>query len=358
MSEQTKNRKATLAGFWIRLVCFVLVAGTILVYASYVLTPKQEYGVCPMTNLYMQPTDTVDVLVIGTSLAYSGCNTNLLWMKYGIASYNLCGAEQPFWETYYQLKEALTLQTPKLIVLDAKAASYTKNYSTRARTIQHTFGIANPISRIEAIYGCQEDPQKAMEFVLAFPQVHYRYTELGWEDFIYPPSNWGRGSSWKGFIETDIQEAHDQPYSYSSKTKKSLKSRADEYVRKICELAAEKEIPLVIVAFPNPDYSNDVQYYNSLWIVADECGVPYIDYNDPYLNIGLNYTTDFADWQHLNVRGSIIMGYKLGQDLVNYFHIPDHRGDPAYASYDTCAEIWMDKLYNFTTSPQKGELGL
>ncbi len=357
MSEETKNRKSGLAGFWIRLVCFVLIAGAVLVYGSYVLTPKQEYGVCPMTNLYMQPPNTVDVLVIGTSLAYSGCNTNVLWHDFGIASYNLCGAEQPFWETYYLLREALTMQRPKLIVLDAKAASYTKNYSTRARTIQHTFGILNPFHRIEAIFACQEKPQAAMDFVLAYPQIHKRYAELTWEDFVWPPSNQGRGPSWKGFIETDLMEPHVQAYGSSTATK-SLKSRAEEYVRKIFELAQAEEIPIVVVAFPNPDYANDAMYYNSLFRIADQCGVQYMNYNDPYLDIGLDYTTDFADWQHLNVRGGIIMGNRLGKDLRAYFDIPDHRGDPAYESYDVCLDIWKEKLYNFVSSPRKGEFNL
>ncbi len=357
MSEKKKSRKGALAGFWVRLVCFVLIAGAVLIYGSYVLTPKQEYGICPMTNLYMQPRDTVDVLVIGTSLAYSGCNTNVLWSLYGIASYDLCGAEQPFWETYYLLREALTLQSPQLIVLDAKAASYTKNYSTRARTIQHTFGILNPIHRTEAIFGCQEKAQDALGFVLAYPQIHNRYSEIKGEDFVWPPSNQGRGPSWKGFIETDIVDPHERPYASTTSTK-SLKSRADEYVRKIFELAQAEEIPIVVVAFPNPDYANDALYYNSLWKVADEYSVPYINYNDSYMDIGLDYSMDFADWQHLNIRGGIKMGYRLGKDLRTYFHIPDRRGDPAYESYDVCLDIWKDKMYTYVSSPQKGEYNL
>ena len=353
MSEETKSTKKSVAWFWLRLVCFALILCALLAYGSYVLTPKQEYGICPMTNLYMQPADTVDVLVVGTSLAYSGCNTNVLWRAFGIASYNLGGAEQPFWETYYLLREALTLQRPRLILLDAKAACYTKDYSTRPRTVQHTFGILNPIHRIDAIFGCQEKARTAMEFVLAYPQVHYRYTEISREDFSWPPTNQGRGPSWKGFIETDLVEPHTRPYGYVSKPK-SLGRRSEEYVRKILELAQAEDIPIVVVAFPNPDYDNDAAYLDALWRIAEEYSVPYVNYNDMSIDVGLDYYTDFADWQHLNVRGSIKMSYRLGKDMVDYYQIPDHRGDPAYESYDVCAEIWLSKLYNFFTAPQQG----
>ncbi len=350
MPEKTESRKRALAGFAIRLVCFTLILSAVLVYGSYVLTPKQEYGICPMTNLYMQPAGTVDVLVVGTSLAYAGINTNVLWREYGMATYDLCGAEQPFWETYYLLREALTLQHPKLIILETKAACYNKNYSSRARTIQHTFGILNPIHRIEAIYGCQEDPREALGFVLAYPQIHNRYSEVSWEDFSWPPTNQGRGSSWKGFIEDDLVDPHVRPFGYVT-VPQVLSRRSQEYVRKMIALAKSEDIPILLAVFPNPHYDTDAAFLDSLWTIANENKVPYVDYNDQFFHI-VDYATDFADWEHLNVRGSIKMSLRLGKDINDYYHLPDHRGDPAYASYDVCADIWYKKLDSFISAPQ------
>ena len=71
-----------------------------------------------MINMYRLPRNTVDVLTIGSSVAYTGVNTNVLWQEYGLACYNLCAAEQPFWFTYYQLREALRYQRPKVILMD------------------------------------------------------------------------------------------------------------------------------------------------------------------------------------------------------------------------------------------------
>ena len=45
-------------------------------------------------------------------------NTQLLWDEYGMAAYLMTGAEQPLWNSYYNLKEALKTQKPKLVVLD------------------------------------------------------------------------------------------------------------------------------------------------------------------------------------------------------------------------------------------------
>ena len=118
---------------------FVRIAVLVLTYATYVLTPKNEYGICSMVNYYQQPKDSIDVLVIGTSMGYAGINTNVLWEEFGIASYILCSAEQPFWISYYTLQEALKTQHPKVILLDAKPAMYNLDYSKRGRTILSTF---------------------------------------------------------------------------------------------------------------------------------------------------------------------------------------------------------------------------
>jgi len=46
------GRAKQTGAFWLRLVCFALSAVLLVVYATYVLTPKHDYGVCSMINLY------------------------------------------------------------------------------------------------------------------------------------------------------------------------------------------------------------------------------------------------------------------------------------------------------------------
>ena len=158
MAEQAASRKKKNALFWLRAVCFAALTVLLLAYANFVLTPKHDYGICSMMNLYRQPKDSVDVLAVGTSLAYAGINTNVLWEEYGIAAYDLCSAEQPFWVSYYTIREALKTQHPKVILLDAKPAIYTRDYSKRGRTILSTFGIKGIENRVGAILACVEKP--------------------------------------------------------------------------------------------------------------------------------------------------------------------------------------------------------
>ena len=345
-----RNRAKKLAGFWIRAVCFTVITVLLLVYANYVFTPKHDYGICSMVTYYSQEPDTVDVLTIGTSLAYAGINTNVLWKEFGIASYNLCSAEQPFWVSYYILKEALKTQHPKLILLDAKPAIYTRDYSKRGRTILSTFGIRGIENRVSAILSCVEKPEDAVSYILGLPEVHNNYKKLGTGDFAFPPDNGGRGATWKGYIESDVVEKHEKPSVIWNTTRRNMNDREEEYARKIFELAKEENIRLVLIGLPNPDYANDHMYYNTLWQIASEYGIDGVNYNDPNIRFGLRYSSDFADWQHLNVKGSVTFSRKLGTDLREWFEIPDRRGDSRYVSWEECARIWAEKYPEFESS--------
>ena len=354
MAEQSvspkDHRAKKIVFFWLRAVCFTALTVLVLMYAIFVFTPKHDYGICSMITLYSQPEDSIDVLAVGTSLAYAGINTNVLWEEYGIASYNLCSAEQPFWVSYYTIQEALKTQHPKVILLDAKPAIYTRDYSKRGRTILSTFGIRGMENRVGAILACVENTQDAMGYILGLPEVHSNYTKLEANDFVFPPDNGGRGPTWKGYIETDVIEQHQKPSLTWNNVRRNMNEREEEYARKIFAMAKEKNITIMLVGMPNPDYANDHMYYNALWSVAEEYGIYGINYNDPDLRFGLRYSSDFADWQHLNVKGSITFTRRLGEDLTKYFDLPDRRGDERYASYDECARIWYEKYFQFESS--------
>ena len=340
------QRAKILLGFWLRLVTFAVILCVVLNYTIYVLTPKNDYGICPIVGFYQQPEDSVDVLVMGTSCAYAGVNTNILFEEYGIAAHNLCGAEQPYWITYYYLEEALKTQKPKVILLDAKASIYTEDYSKRGRTILGTYGIRDPLVRMKAIAACVA-PENFWGYALAFPQLHSYYAKVEAENFAYPPSNGDRGANWKGFIEMDVTEQHQKPSLVWTDIKKPINARQQEYFEKTLALANEHDVPVMLVGFPNPDYANDHMYYNNLWYIAEQYGVGGINYNDPELRLRLLYSSDFADWQHLNVKGSATFTRRLGSDLKERYDLPDRRGDQRYESWQNCADEWFAKYPDY-----------
>lgn len=328
--------------FFLRLIGFLIVLAIILSYAVYVLTPKYPYGVQSMLQYYRTDADKIDVLAVGTSLTYTDLNTNVLWMEYGISAYDLATAEQPYWSTYYYLKEALAIHKPKVVLLDLKAITYQTDTTEPIRTILCSYGICNPIHRFLCIRECTE-PSEFWGFALAFPRIHGNFIYINDEAFKLPPLSGRLDVSWKGFIEKNATTAHETPeLDFSFNTAKNVNRKEQEYFEKILSLCQKEQVPVMLVGYPNADYRHDHLFYCTAFEIAERYGVSGINYNLPENRPAkLNYSTDCVDWQHLNIRGSVMFTRALGEDLKQRFALEDHRGDPAYASFDACAELWF-----------------
>lgn len=104
-------------------------------------------------------------------------------------------------------------------------------------------------------------------------------------------------------------------------------------------MAQIEGIKLLWISIPK-DYASDHMLYNALWSVAREHGIDGIKYDHPGLRFGLRYSSDFANWQYLNVKGSVTFSGKLASDLKELFDMSDRCGDAFYASYDACSADW------------------
>jgi hypothetical protein len=197
-------------------------------------------------------------------------------------------------------------------------------------------------NRIGAILACVKDKQDALGYVLGLPKIHGNYNQITLDDFIFPPNNGGRGASWKGFIEINDTVSYNRPSFEWATDERRMNQKEETYVRKIFELAKSEGIEIMLFSAPYPDYPSDHLYYNTLWRIADEYGVFSTNYNHPDLRNMMNYSYDFSDSQHMNVKGSMAFSSRLGADLKKRYMLPDHRGEETYISYDECATIWSD----------------
>ena len=302
------------------------------------LTPHEDYGMGTMLQLAAQKRDTVDVLVLGTSMAYAAVNTNMLYGRWGYAAFDLCSAEQQYWNTYYWLRQALRWQKPSLIILDAKAATYPNDTATRGRTIFASFPLFHPLDRVRSVLlSAEKDPQ---DYILYYPQVHDNYARVTEPSLGFTDWRGGRGEDWKGYIPRMDTEAMSRPTLVWNNVKKPLNEKEETYFLRILDLCEEKDIPVLVAAFPNPDYASDHMFYNTLFALCDERGVPHVNFNDPSARYRFLYSSEFADWQHLNVKGSNRLTEHLGKFLAEHYDLPDRRGDMAYASWQRCLEEW------------------
>ena len=102
-------------------------------------------------DYYALPRGTVDVIATGTSAVQRGWISPIAYRRYGIASYSLATASQPFCLTKHIMKEAYRTQEPKAFVIDIRGAFKTSDDIRDGFIRRVTDNIADSAVRFNAI---------------------------------------------------------------------------------------------------------------------------------------------------------------------------------------------------------------
>lgn len=317
-------------------IIFVALLVAMLACFRSIFSIKTGDGIYSMLKFYEQEEDTVDVLVLGSSHAYTNVNTAELWNNHGIAAYVLGGSQQPLWNTYYYLEEALKTQTPELIVLEGYMTTFAGDYLESNRIISNTYGMKWSKTRIDAILASVPAGQE-MEYLLEYVQYHSRYSDITSGDFL---ENQGlrKYENWKGYVcNTGIKPLEAMNVTGTTE-RQEMSEKSELYFRKIIELAKEKQIPICVVVSPYPTITEtEEKIYNYVSDICDEYDVNYINYNFYVEEIGLVINQDFYDDSHLNDTGGEKYAKVLGEYLKENYEISDRRGETKWTSWDTDA---------------------
>lgn len=326
----------------IRIIGFVLVLTLVLRYVDSVLSFKSSDGISQLSHFYDLEDNKVDVLFLGSSHAFVNFNNGTLYENYGIASYTLGGTVQPMWNSYYNLKEALKTQTPELIVLEGYGIVHDFEFSDDSIIIKNTYGMKWSKNKIEDIR-TSVDPERKWDFWLTYRQYHNRYSSVEKGDFAddYGSQNLNYnwyGDSWKGQylfmkgVEQSFMDVSNVEYTTG------LCPKAEEYYRKIIELAQDNDIPIVVIVTPYELSEYEQGKYNRAKEIADEYGINFLNCNLLINEIGLDLMTQYADACHMTAEGAKVFSDYVGKYLKAKYEISDRRGDETYSSWQEQAK--------------------
>lgn len=311
---------------------FVLAVLISLYVANGLLKIKSIDGVKQAEYMYYQPKNTVDVAFLGSSHVHCDVNTVELWDKYGIAAYDYSAAEQPLWVTYYYFKELMKYQKPKLVVIDLfTPARIRENY--RYRWIRdNLYGVRLSPNKIRMLLTAVEHDKLSIYFP-SFGGYHSRWKELGRADLKYLIESPQKRAAFKGFTPYMGTEPQKRP-TITEKHLGGLSAKSEEYLRKIIKYAADNDVELMFVVAPYTITDSDQLTYNQIEKILSEEGKELINTNFMYDEMGLDFETDFNDFSHLNLQGTVKYTDFLAKYIKSEFDIPDRRQDERYSSWD------------------------
>lgn len=305
-----------------RSIAFLFSLVIILLLCGQIFMPKNNRATDGMENIQAnailaEPDNTIDVLMIGDSLAYSAFSPMELWEKYGFTSYVSALPGQPLYRTKDMFYQALTHQSPKIVILEANVL-YRKQ--SLFKMIMHETANLFPIL-----------------------SYHNRWKSLQKQDFTQFIPAYTYSDDLKGFkLNTTIHATSNHPYMKPSQKQETIPTLSQYWVKDILQTCREQNITFLLVSSPSLKNWNQTRH-DQVNQFAEENGIPYLDLNLLTDTLGIDWQNDTRDeGDHLNYHGALKTTAYLGQYLKAHYALPDHRSDPAYQS-------WQESLTRYRT---------
>lgn len=320
-----------------RAVPVILTGAIFLLTFSYVMgVCKQEYvsGVLNWKYWREAKNQNTDILLVGASSMSANIEISDLWREKGIAAFCIGAGASGLTDNYYRLIGGDRNRSSKLIVVELRGATLgaAAGGYNRQENISALHMSPNKWRYINAVI----EPQERLYYVLDFPIFHGRYNKVTKWDFRHASSfgedNKGIWTVYYGSKNTlELNPAADV-IEY-----RALGQKQEYYLRRIIEYCETNDRELLLLKTPDGNRPLDQPFYNTVTLIAEEYGVPYLDMNQYDEEIGLTSADFCTDNWHLNVEGARKCAAFLGDYLMEHYTLLDHRGDADYASWDRFA---------------------
>ena len=261
-----------------------------------------------IAGIQEEPEGQIDVLVVGDSLANNSVSPLELYRDHGITSYIMGRDLQRCIETYYAIRLALKSQDIKVVLWEAH--NLCKHQKAPDRYIVRVSEFARYMSQ--------------------FIKYHYVWSRLFEKKTIR--------RYFKGYEINEAVTPFELNRVYPDREEKEAFYMPEDQVaifKMVYALCQREGIKLVLYCAPSP-HCYSTKMHNGYKALAQEYGLDYLSCNWDIDKIGIDYSTDYfdEDANHLNLSGIRKTTAYLAQYLVNECSLTDHRGDPAYRSWD------------------------
>lgn len=286
----------------------------------------------------------IDVVCIGGSSTFMYWEPYLAWKEYGMTSYNLAtnSIRPPLIKGY--IKYALSTQKPDLLVIDVRSFTGEKGFindneggirnvsdsmplsSNRFQTITDTLKYFNAFN---------DRNVDVVSYYFDIAKYHDNYDRLGNE------TNWKyvnnkSVSEYKGFefIEDPCHSIIRESKNYQTKDRKEIESEKEVCLKNLLEYLNENNITALFVAGPIPISKEEQMQYNMIRDIVSSYGYDFLNTNDYYQEMNIDFSKDFYNIYHVNVYGAEKYTRFVADYIKDNFCIADYRGNEEYKEWD------------------------
>jgi len=327
---------------WLFTFCiFILAFIGLYVMISYIMRPVNMYR-NTIQGLYSERDNSLDVVCIGGSSTSTFWEPYEAWGKWGMTSYDLSTDSMTPALIKYLMAETLKTQTPKVFVVDLRAIDVReedKSYYTEASIRVVTDSMRYSMNRNSAIrYAMSiEEPEKVNDISLYADLIKYHsnWQTLTRDNFVYAFSK--VRSYYKGF--NIYKKEYHMPLEkkdYSQvERREPLSDETEQILIDILKYCRDNKLSVLFVVNPFWQKSDITKArYNYVSDLITQYGYTFLNTNDYYKEMDIDFSHDFYNHDHVNIYGADKYTLFLGEYIMNNYDISDKRDDKMYSYWN------------------------
>ena len=303
-----------------------------------------------MDGFYYEEENSLDVLFFGSSQVYCTVAPNVIWEKTGVTNYNLAQPEQPLWLTYHYIKEALKYQKPKVVFVDVLTVNIEDEYMPTANSNTNLNPLKLSLNKLEAIQASVQKQERPY-FLFKLLSNKSNWKNLNKSNFV---DNFEHTRNInKGFLEFYESNPYEATDGYKTKEIGTIPYKSNEYLMKIIDLCKKENLELVLFKAPYVVTKEHQKKFNKVAQIASENNIDFIDFNQMYDRLDLDFNTDMLDSYHLNLVGARKVSEYIAKYIDKNYDLENRQNDPKYSQWNIDSLNWSRKEAAFKLSQEK-----
>lgn len=351
-------KKHTILSRTAKVTCLLLAVILSLTFLQGYVLRKLDHNMTRLDGYYRQEQGDLDVVLLGASEVYTGFSACRAYERYGFTSYPVATESLTTDGMMLALREIVRTQKPKLLLIEPNAYLYreTKNEKIEAHTRKLADNIPLGENKIDFINRCVD---KDLQWEYYFPLV--KYHDL-WQEL---PKSLRRTASaiemqltnayyLRGFrTNTEVfvpdEKVLNDKITIENRSVK-LNKTLEKKMRELLRFCKEQELNVAFIRMPHMVYPatyERVKRSNKAAEIVQEYGYDYINLERDWEKAGIDCHTDFYNYDHLNIYGTVKLTDYLGEIVQNKYGISRHQlSGSKKESWDKAVKTF-GKLYRY-----------
>ena len=295
-----------------------------------------------IAGFYGEEKNSLDMVYIGGSATFVYYEPLRAFERQGITSYNFAANTiQP--ELYKtMIKDILRRQKPEVIVIDARAFQYREKDQPPTEVAYRNVltGMPLSINKIEFIH---ENVEKYLNeddapYYFDIIKYHRNPEKIRVNDQIKMAFNMYENQL-KGFHFIPKVEEQKKIVN-NTDVKTPISEETEKILIDLLEYCKTTDCNYLFVVSPYVEQELHKENFNYISEIINQYGYNFLDTNDYYNEMKLNFKTDLYNYSHVNIFGADKYTDFLCEYLIENYNLPDRRKDENY-------QEWFDLLDNW-----------